>query len=256
MFFRTFVVELYQVPSGSMTPTLMGDYAARIDLNDDGKKDIVLFDYIDGKKWALKMLAAVNFKIILDIQSHELLIKSPKNINLAIIKKLPILHPVFIKTDKYWKLASPIDYLDKIKTITSIKKEYSHIIIAKYYYWFRTPKIGDVLMFKTPSSIYDSEKPKYIKRCCATQNQKIEIKDGHIYINGKLYKDNSVIANNYYFNRNNFKSAIVPEKHFFVLGDNSSSSYDSRYWGPVPYENIGGKAIFCFWPLSTFGFVK
>ena len=42
----------------------------------------------------------------------------------------------------------------------------------------------------------------------------------------------------------------VPEDHFFALGDNTANSYDSRYWGPVPRENIVGRALNIFWPVS------
>jgi signal peptidase I len=42
----------------------------------------------------------------------------------------------------------------------------------------------------------------------------------------------------------------VPEKHYFALGDNSKHSSDSRDWGPVPEENIMGRAVFVYWPFA------
>jgi signal peptidase I len=42
----------------------------------------------------------------------------------------------------------------------------------------------------------------------------------------------------------------VPEDSYFMLGDNSRNSLDSRYWGTVPRTNIVGKALFIFWPIS------
>ena len=43
----------------------------------------------------------------------------------------------------------------------------------------------------------------------------------------------------------------VPERHYAMLGDNTASSYDSRYWGFVPEANVIGKAWFVYWPISN-----
>lgn len=49
---------------------------------------------------------------------------------------------------------------------------------------------------------------------------------------------------------NEYDTFTVPEDHYFMLGDNSAGSLDSRSWGTVPRSNIVGKAMFVFWPFS------
>jgi signal peptidase I len=42
----------------------------------------------------------------------------------------------------------------------------------------------------------------------------------------------------------------VPKDGYFAMGDNSYNSYDSRYWGPVPQENLVGRGLFVYWPFN------
>jgi len=51
----------------------------------------------------------------------------------------------------------------------------------------------------------------------------------------------------------NMDSIILGENECFVLSDDRSNINDSRTWGPVPIENISGKALFRYWPLNRFG---
>jgi len=111
----------------------------------------------------------------------------------------------------------------------------------------REPKRGDVIVF-----IYPEDKKKdFIKRLAGLPGERVEIKSGTIYINGEplLRAD---FNKRYYYNRGDIlkegEELIVPEDSFFVLGDNSGSSKDSRYWGFVPKDNILGKAIVIYWP--------
>ncbi|MGB9677260.1 MAG: signal peptidase I [Candidatus Ratteibacteria bacterium] len=48
----------------------------------------------------------------------------------------------------------------------------------------------------------------------------------------------------------------MPENSYYVLGDNSINSSDSRDWGFVPKKNVIGKALFIYWPPWRMGFIK
>ncbi|MDP1854133.1 MAG: signal peptidase I [Candidatus Omnitrophota bacterium] len=68
------------------------------------------------------------------------------------------------------------------------------------------------------------------------------------------------IKDRYYYNRGDYgqmnNPVTVPEGQYYVLGDNSASSNDSRYWGFVPKENLIGKIYKIYWPLNRSGAVE
>ena len=111
----------------------------------------------------------------------------------------------------------------------------------------KKPVRGEVIVFVAPM-----EKNKcYIKRAMGMPGDEVEIKLGNIYINGEAVMDPK-ISKKFYYNVGEYgkegASIVVPEDNYFVLGDNSSSSKDSRYWGYVPFKNVVGKALFIWWP--------
>jgi len=148
----------------------------------------------------------------------------------------------------------------------------------------KSPERGEVVVFKTP----ENNRTDYIKRVIGLPGDKIEIKNGIIFINGseilrkklndfidsdyntsnkrvRMYKefffnkemnilditDNGIADNTQLFN--------VPEKHFFVMGDNRDNSQDSRFIstvGFIPYENLVGKAQFIFFSLENARFLQ
>ena len=113
----------------------------------------------------------------------------------------------------------------------------------------RSPKRGDIIVFISP----DTPQKDFVKRLIAVGGERVEIKDGRILINGKLADEPSSIRSVYYFNSGDYgregRVIEVPKDSYFVMGDNSASSRDSRFWGFVPKKNLLGKVIFIYWPL-------
>jgi signal peptidase I len=119
----------------------------------------------------------------------------------------------------------------------------------------RQPKRGDVVVFIYPND----PKKDFIKRMVATEGETVEIKNGTIYVNDKPLLD-AAFNQKYYYNRGEYgqmdNKIVVPKDSYFVLGDNSASSQDSRYWGFVPKKNMLGKAILIYWPPQRIRIIK
>ena len=141
------------------------------------------------------------------------------------------------------------------------------ILVNKFLYGakvpftrWRLPKVrdllrGDVIVFIYP----ENPKKDFIKRLVGLPGETIEIKNGTIYVNDKPVQD-SLFGSIFYYNYGRYaeegEKITVPRNSYFVMGDNSRSSQDSRYWGFVPHENILGKAILIYWPPQRIRIIK
>ncbi|MFH1715581.1 MAG: signal peptidase I [Elusimicrobiota bacterium] len=126
------------------------------------------------------------------------------------------------------------------------------------------PKRGDIVVFAFPE---DTTKD-FIKRCVGLPGDTIEVRNKVLYVNGEAQNEPYVIHSDFntYPNdqflpeqfriRDNFGPIIVPEKHYFVMGDNRDASYDSRFWGPLHTDYIKGKALVVYWPPSRIKAIK
>jgi signal peptidase I len=110
------------------------------------------------------------------------------------------------------------------------------------------PKRGDVVVF-----IFPEDRTKdFVKRVIAVGGDTVEIHGKKVYINGKQIDD----AHAHFLGdnplpglstRDDFGPRRVPQNHIFVLGDNRDRSYDSRFWGFVPLDDVKGKIAFIYW---------
>jgi len=119
----------------------------------------------------------------------------------------------------------------------------------------RKPNRGDVVVFVYP----EDPKKNFIKRLVAVGGEIVEIKNGTVYVNDKPLIE-APFNQRYYYNRGEFaqenQKIVVPQDSFFVLGDNSSSSKDSRYWGFVPMKDVLGIAMIIYWPPQRVRIIK
>lgn len=120
----------------------------------------------------------------------------------------------------------------------------------------RQPRRGDIIVFVSP----EPPKKDFVKRLIATEGETVEIRDGRIYIDGEIAKTPSSIGSITYYNIGDYgkegRSVKVPPGSYYVLGDNSASSRDSRFWGFVPKNNLIGKAILIYWPIYRMRIIK
>jgi signal peptidase I len=123
---------------------------------------------------------------------------------------------------------------------------------------FTKPKRGDVVVFKYP----ENPDQDYIKRCVAVGGDTLQIINKELFINGKRFPDApNTKFSNYTLpkgqpqydikpsgagNRDFYGPVVVPEKHYFMMGDQRDNSLDSRYWGFLPEENVVGEAMILY----------
>ena len=159
------------------------------------------------------------------------------------------------------------------------------VFVDKFSYNFVLPHRGNVFVFRTNHILGIREDPEagapfYIKRLTGTPGDELRIDSPKLYINGELAKSfgiQRVMAaqppyrgyaqgpermqlSNGDFGPGLFTpqaTFVVPSGNYFAMGDNSYNSYDSRYWGPVPEENLVGRGLFVYWPFNRhWGFIR
>ncbi|HYB59969.1 MAG TPA: signal peptidase I [Methylomirabilota bacterium] len=126
-------------------------------------------------------------------------------------------------------------------------QDQERIFINKFVYRFEPIERGDVVVFWYP---LDRSK-SFIKRVIGLPGETVEIRKGRVIVDGKRLDETYVPPQ--YADYGNFGPIQVPENSYFVLGDHRISSNDSRIFGPVDRSYIYGKAVFVYWPMSSFG---
>ena len=148
---------------------------------------------------------------------------------------------------------------------------------SKPFWIWNRPKRGEIVVFFDVFS-----RRSFVKRCIGVPGDTIVIRNKIVYVNGKPLEESytqfidprvypplfdvmdidTVTYQNMWverkfhdgriapFVRDNFGPVVVPPHSFFMMGDNRDNSDDSRFWGPMPENNLIGRAGFIFFAID------
>lgn len=141
-----------------------------------------------------------------------------------------------------------------------------HLFVEKLSYRFGKPKRGDIVVFRTKGIESLPPDTFYIKRVAGLPGERIRIEPPFLIVNDEkvtapeIFNTISSASNGYagfqltgpmsgLLEKTTDEVTLGPDE-YFVLGDNTQNSRDSRYWGAVPRKNIIGRATRIYWPLT------
>jgi signal peptidase I len=128
------------------------------------------------------------------------------------------------------------------------------VLANMFVYRFSTPQRGDIVVLDDPDGKVDT----LIKRVIAVGGQTVDLQDGKVVV------DDQALSEPYTHGlrsdpierpgaQNITYPITIPPSYIWVMGDNRTSSQDSRYFGPVPLSSVHGRGFFIYWPWSRIG---
>jgi len=120
------------------------------------------------------------------------------------------------------------------------------VVVNRMAYRWNEAERGDIIVFRFPLN----PSRRFIKRVIGLPGNTVTIRGGDVYIDGQILDEPYLAATPRY----DGEWVIGPDE-LFVLGDNRNNSSDSQNWGPLPIEEIIGKAVLVYWPPSEAGLI-
>lgn len=291
---RTYYVQPFRIPTGSMQPSLNGIIVHPVDeIPGMGKRawDMLTLgsSYVEAKaetscslvsiedhpKWLLFTETTLTFS-----DGSKVNIPSAKGAVMQYLKN----QGKFIETPNGIRLGS---YRSGDTIIRARVDAGDMILVNRMAYHFRKPERGETFVFDTrnintsmqqPSAVRMTDQQAgthYIKRLCGLPGDSLQITPPFLLVNGKAAEEPTiarVAAGRAPYNKEGYQSlahrhnplAFMTDlrpvhlqnttnpnmREYAALGDNTTNSLDSRYWGPVRQFNIIGPACFALWPFT------
>lgn len=267
---RTYFIQPFKIPTGSMQPTLNGVTARPqesrqwVDYPPLNLVNLALF----GERYvAIKARDSGPLEYLGEMDDQHAF-QVGREVHLLRMTRKP--DSPFFDPDQSMKLHVKLgDRVQKGQVIASGRVRIGdHIFVNKVLYHFTRPKRGQVVVFDTnhiPNKDQFRIRPDtfYIKRLVGLPGETIAIRDRHLVVNGKPITEPQVFrrqvedpAYHGYVPRpkarlHSEQSAIlVGPREFLPFGDNTTSSLDGRYFGAVPQKALVGPSFFVYWPLG------
>jgi len=285
MAIRTFFLQPFKIPTGSMQPTLYGVTC----------KDL-RFEQPPFKMPGI--LQRIYEVVVHGTIYHQIIAPEDGEVDLSRIG--PVQHTFFVNKQTLWVKYNgqseevpvtiwfgPDDHLEqyarldlqsvfqKGTPIICFKETTGdHLFVDRFTYNFRKPERGEIIVFRTKGiELIRDQDQFYIKRLIGLPGETISIgEDRHIRIDGRRLDASTPHFENVYgfdpsappresqYSGHTLESRShlitsadtlhVKDREYAAFGDNTVNSADSRYWGTLPQQNVIGKAFFVYWPIS------
>jgi signal peptidase I len=298
---RTFFLQPFKIPTGSMQPTLYGVTEEKLD------KDVVIPNGL--QSFAEYWFRGVQYFHIVANTDGEFTYDAPAKAVLFNVKQTYYINgrkagTVWFPPDNLFGRAgvSPRTYVSAGQDIVKLRViSGDHLLVDRFSYNFRRPARGDIVVFETHgidalagTAFADTY---YIKRLCGLGGERIHLKPvaevlpegvlaGRLVVNGtnEITASTPHFENLYAFpdlprdanlkvragrdlpqvvrHENRYyghaligrlaagREEAIPPEQYFVMGDNTFNSSDSRYWGTFHQSKVIGKSFFVYWPIG------
>jgi len=169
-------------------------------------------------------------------------------LTLAVLRLTGLLRPFYVPTGAMTPAVSAKD----------------SVLMEGVTYLFRRPQRGDIVVFKTDDVEDPGRMPKneiFNKRLAGLPGERLRIAGGKLFVNGvpvsfaNAAGEISLVNTGSKYLATEQATVTIPEGQYFVLGDNSPNSFDSRYFGFVPAKSIIGRIVYCYSPPGRIGWV-
>jgi signal peptidase I len=287
---RTFFLQPFKIPTGSMEPTLLG-IEPKVSTELPPSIPYQIYDFlIHGRSYSRvvtkqggRIVGLTTGTMTIWFEYTDVTLQDANN---------------NLETDRIWIRASDVEtklhilpYKDRYGNIVQDKlyqpgdvlanyvtQTGDQVLVDKVTYNFHPPRRGDVFIFKTAGipSLANELGPDqegsedFIKRCVGFGGDIIKVKPPMLYINGNpatgapsfakefTQTDNypgytlvgGIDGTGYSDDNGVSQTYVVPDNCYWAMGDNSPNSKDSRYWGGVPKQNLVGRGAFVWWPFT------
>jgi len=277
---RTFFLQPFKIPTGSMQPTLFGVTSVNL-LQYPG------FQPPKGWQRIREWFAGVSYvKVVAKTDGPIQRVDPPVRLLFFNLKQTlwigGVPHTIWFPPDTgQYDIAvrgglRPGQYFRKGDTVLHVRVHSGdHLFVDRMTYNFRPPRRGEIIVFETAGIRGLPQDQYYIKRLVALGGERVQIgPDRHVLINGRRlthldpgfelvysfdpdqpprdsqysgHVDGQRLAPLFYENP---EGVVVPRGHYMVMGDNTLNSLDSRAWGPLPARNVIGRFWFVYWPIT------
>ena len=144
---------------------------------------------------------------------------------------------------------------NKIPTASMVStiNEGDHVLTTMLPFYYSDPNYGEIVVFKHGTE-------SWVKRVIGKPGDEIDIIDGMVYRNGEVLDESAYLAEDTTSEPLGQDPIsfpyIVPEDHYFLMGDNRLVSQDCRYLGAIDRKDIYGKAWIKIYPFNEIGTLK